>query len=147
MRIIDSYSSHNQEAGVKPCTGRVPLVTLSGQSGKEKRLRILRLVAQWKILLQILLITPRSVMKTSLVIRFAIALPDYHQWWDQHNQGAEVKLCINFGTTVKIKIRRFWTKRVVYTKVLKFWAKGAGEEMTAIRSKEIRQNTHGRPPT
>ena len=120
MRIIDSYSSHNQGAGVKPCTGRVPLVTLSGQSGEEKILRILRLVVQWKILLQILLIPLRSVMKTSLVIRFAIALPDYHQRWDQHNQGAEVKLRTNFGTTVKIKIRRFWTKRVVYKKIQKF---------------------------
>ena len=49
--------------------------------------------------------------------------------------------------TVKHKSTNCLEKGAVKTKIQKFRIKGAMGEVTAIRSKVIRQNTHRRPPT
>ena len=81
---------------------------------------------------------PRFVMKPSLVLRFAIALPVRNKWWDlQSTQEATVKRCIH-DTRDQTKVLKCQKKTIIKMKVIKtkvkvFWMEGAEERQTEER--------------
>ena len=120
-RIIDSYSS-TQEARVKPCLR----CALAAQESMQRTMCM-----HYRNI-------PRFVMKPSLVLRFAIALPVRYKWWvPQSTQEATVKRCIHSARN-QTRVRKLQKKtivkiKVIKTKVKRFWMEGAEERQTEER--------------